>query len=69
MRTPVRKSDPLRCNKCGYPLTAHGMCDQDCAPIPTPAAALIGRSHTGRLAAPVGIPSWLLPPEQWDDAA
>jgi len=64
----MRKSDPLHCNKCGYPLTAVGLCDQNCTPVPTlktPRIRLdkiIGRSHTGRLAASVLA-------EQQDEAA
>jgi len=64
----MRKSDPLRCNKCGYPLTAVGLCDQDCTPVPTLKTSrirldkIIGRSHLGHMAAPV-------PSEEQDEAA
>ena len=52
----MRKSDPYHCNKCGEPLTMGGYCREEHAIVKAvPKTELIGRTHLGRLAAPVLI--------------
>jgi len=51
-----------RCARCGAPLGRAGKCPALCTPVPAPppayaGALVIGRSHVGRLAAPVKIAS------------
>jgi hypothetical protein len=54
----MTSQDKPRCARCGATLGRTGKCPALCTPVPAPlphyrGAAVIGRSHVGRLAAPV----------------
>src|ERR1700688_2603755 len=53
----MRKSDPHHCNKCGALLTDGGLCrvEHFDPSFTVRRHELIGRSHTGKLAAPVSL--------------